>query len=227
MSDTLLAVDTYCGIYDFLPAMYPHYQKAGFDVIGVERDNAKQTWPLPCKTIRYGQDIFARYTNHRHPSLLPERLIGTMEQLMKNESLQGYKNFILSSWNAIFLKALPAYPGKLTLHRAGGAMPERGFSAPYFFHLPIWFDREIGARICDVGRNLISQGKTELGSEDVFFGLVVATCRIEWHEAPAYCRNNLDEESHYMAEAKSHLKNQDVWWIKGVKTPDQLKRLLR
>jgi hypothetical protein len=139
--------------------------------------------------------------------------------------LEDCSHFVLSSWNAVFTKPLPAELPSLGLHKAGGAMPDKGFKAPYFFHLPIIFDRPTGIKIVQMGRALIARGQTEKGSEDVFLGLIVSRLGLKWTEIPAYVRNNIEEEPHYMEEARREYQCKHAWWIKGVKTAEQLAKL--
>lgn len=218
---TLLTIDTHAGIQDFLPAMWPHYERAGVDILGVERTNKPTLWPKPVPTIAVGEDLFKRWCEHRHPTLLCERTLGTIEALLTMPQFADYTDFCTSTWSVFFAQPLPPLPAPLVLHSAGGNA--RGFDAPYFFHHARWFDRATAATILKVGRDLIAAGRTELGSEDFFFGLIVHTAGLQWHNVATVTMNGMDSPHGVKAARKAIAKG--AWWVGNVKNAAELANL--
>lgn len=224
MSKTLLCIESYQKISDFLPAMWPHYEKAGCDIVGINRSNAPTTWPKDIPTISYGEDVFKRWCEHNSKTLLNDRMLGVMECLLADERFVEYTDFCVSIWTVAFTHALPKHPGGIVLHCTGGKMDQ--FEAPFFFHYPHWFDRPTGALLVKTGRDLMAQGRLEHGSNDVFFGLMIHTAAIAWTEVPAYSRNTLDEHSVYMREAREAIEK-GAWWVHGIKNKAQLEQVFK
>ncbi len=223
---TLLVVDTYAAISDFLPAMWPHYEKAGCDIAGGSRTNAPTTFPVDVPVITYGEDVFKRFCEHKSHTLLNDRMIGMMEQMLHDPRFEQYTDFSYSIWSVLFTKPLPELPAPLTLHTAGGPQYDRGFTAPYYFHQPFWFDRPTGELLVTEGRKLMANDENEGGSNDFMFGLMVSRLGLTWQEVPAYTCNRLDHPR-LIEEARKALKEGQIWWVHGVKTPDQLNAILR
>jgi|KBSSwiStaDraftv2_1062776.scaffolds.fasta_scaffold00198_29 hypothetical protein len=223
MSKTLLTIDTHAGIQDFLPAMWPHYERAGVDILGVERSNKPTRWPKPVPTIAVGEDLFLRYCQHKHPTLLPERFLDTIQALLENSQFSGYTDFCVSTWSVFFPKPLPPPPSNLVLHLAGGPQFNRGFTAPYLFHHPRWFDRAMGATILETGRKLISEGRTEQGADDYFFGLIVHVAELKWHNVTTVTMNSMQDPGQIRAARKAI--SDGAWWVGNVKNEVELANL--
>ncbi len=219
---TLLTIDTHAGIENFLPVMWPHYERAGVDILGVERTNMATRWPKPVPTISIGEDLFKRWCEHKHPTLLCERTLDTIEALLTQPQFADYTDFCMSTWSVYFAQPLPALPSSLVLHQAGGA--HKGFAAPYFFHCPRWFDRETGAVLLRTGRTLIAEGQSEQGSEDFFFGLTVHTAGLQWHNVSTVTMNSMDSPG--AVQAARNALAAGAWWVGNVKDEAQLAALL-
>ncbi len=218
---TLLTIDTHAGVSDFLPAMWPHYERAGVDILGVERTNKPTRWPKPVPTIAIGEDLFKRWCEHKHPTILCERMLDTIEALLTRPQFADYTDFCTSTWSVFFAHPLPSIPAPLVLHQAGGPFPR--FSAPYFFHHPRWFNREAGTTLLQVGRNLLAEGRTEHGADDFFFGLMVHTAGLPWHNVRTITSNSLEspEQVQYARERIA----EGAWWVGNIKDDGQLARL--
>ncbi len=218
---TLLTIDTHSGVSDFLPAMWPHYERAGVDILGIERTNKPTRWPKTVPTIAIGLDTFQRYCVHRHPTLLCERMLDTMHELLNNPQFEGYSDFCMSTWSVFFAHPLPPMPAPLVLHQAGG--PYTGFTAPYFFHHPRWFNRKVGDILLETGRELMAEGHTEHGADDFFFGLMVHTAGLPWHNVATITANSLEapEQVEYARERIA----EGAWWVGNIKNEDQLAML--
>ncbi len=220
---TLLTIDTHAGIEDFLPAMWPHYEMAGVDILGVERTNKPTRWPKPVPTLAVGHDLFQRWCVHKHPTMLCERFLDTVHALLEGSQFSDYDYFCVSTWSVLFAKPLPEPPASLMLHCAGGPQFDRGFLAPYFFHHPRWFNREVGATIVKTGRALIAEGKSEQGSDDYFLGLIVHTAGLKWHSVTTVTRNSLDSPG-FIRSARKAIRN-GAWWVGNIKDAGQLEQL--
>lgn len=218
---TLLTIDTHAGIQNFLPAMWPHYERAGVDILGVERTNRPTRWPKPCSTIAIGEDLFQRWCTHHHPTLLCDRLLDTMQALLSNPRFSDYSDFCMSTWSVLFAHPLPPMPAPLVLHQAGG--PYTGFKAPYFFHHPRWFNRESGELLLKKGRELMAENLTEQGADDFFFGLMVHKARLKWHNVDTVTMNSM-EDSGQIREARRAL-SEGAWWVGNVKNEIELANL--
>ncbi len=218
---TLLTIDTHAGIENFLPAMWPHYERAGVDILGIERTNKPTRWPKPIPTIAIGIDLFQRWSTHRSPTLLCERVLDSMEALLTDPKFNVYSDFCMSTWSVFFAHPLPPMPAPLVLHQAGG--PYTGLSAPYFFHHPRWFNREVGTVLLKTGRTLLAEGRTEKGADDFFFGLMVHTAGLPWHNVHTITSNSLESREQVQYARKSIAKG--AWWVGNIKDATQLAKL--
>lgn len=221
MSKTLLTIDTHSGIENFLPEMWPHYERAGVDILGVERTNKPTVWPKPIPTIAIGEDLFKRWCEHRHPTLLNARTLDTIEALLTMPQFTDYTDFCTSTWSVVFNRPLPPIPAPLVLHVAGGNI--NGFTSPNFFHHARWFDRETAATILKTGRALMAEGRNELGSEDFFFGLIIQTAGLKWHNIRTVTMNSMDSPERLKAARKAIANG--ALWVGNVKDSGQLASL--
>src|SRR5256885_1585801 len=145
---TLLAIDTHEKVSDFLVDMWPHYEKAGVDTLGIERTNRPTRWPKDVKRIAVGEDLFQRWCEHRSPTLLCNRMLDSFDRLLHEGQFSSYPDFCLSTWSVLFAKALPQPMPALGLAAflTGLNSFSMGFRSPYLFHYPVWFNRSVGER---------------------------------------------------------------------------------
>jgi hypothetical protein len=222
---TLLAIDTHSGVQDFLPQMWPHYERAGVDIVGIERTNRSTRFPKDIPVIAVGEDLFTRWCQHRHPTLLCNRMLDTVEALLTRPEFEKYTDFCASTWSVLFTKPLPQpMPGGLVLWQAGGAYSDPGLTAPYFFHHPRWFNRPTGEKILKTGRALIAAGRTESGADDFFLGLIVSEAKLGWIQPPAGHTTNALDTPETMASARRAIAD-GAWWVGNVKNERELAAL--
>lgn len=222
---TLLAIDTHAGVSDFLPAMWPHYERAGVPIVGIERTNRPTRWPVPVDKIAVGEDLFQRWCEHKHPTLLCRRMLDSMAALLNGNEFSGYTDFCLSTWSVLFARPLPnPMPGSLILWKSGGSHVAYGFESPYFFHYPLWFDRQSGNKLLATGERLMAEGRTEKGANDLFCGLMVHEARMDWTQPGAGFTSNSMETDDYIREARAAI-DAGALWVGNVKNQVELDRL--
>lgn len=222
-SVTVLTVDTYAAISDVLPHFWPYYQKAGCDVVGIERTNKATTWPNSAPHYAIGIDYFKSWSAYQGDPLLCKRWLGIIDLFLSNPDFAKYDDLCAIEWDCLFFKPLPPFDKEtgLVLNKAGGAM--RGFKAPCFFHLPWWMDRKRAAMISDKGHALIKRGDIEHGAPDFFMGLIVAELGLKWTPIHFYTKNRIC--SYEFDEAKKHLAN-GAFGVHGIRDKAGLDRLL-
>jgi len=222
---TVLTVDTYAGISDNLPFMWPYYLKAGVDVVGIERTNKPTRWPT--KDIPHfavGEDYFTSWANKQDHPFLCQRWLGIIELFLTNPFFDKYDDLCMIEWDVMFCKPLPPLDPVfgLCMNRMGGCY--QGFKAPCFFHLPWWMDKLRGQMIVTKGNELIAKGDIEHGSVDFFMGLVVAECGLPFYSIPFFSRNRLDCQE-VLDLAKAAIRN-GAYGVHGVRDEQSLKFLL-
>ena len=212
---TVLTIDTYEAISDFLPLMWPHYEKSGADVVGIERTNRATRWPKEVPHFAVGEDTFTCWAAKQDDPYLCNRWLGVIELFLTHPYFAKYDDLCLFEWDALFVKPLPKLDPAigLCLTKAGG--PMAGFKAPIFFHLPWWMDRKRAELILAKGRDMVAKGDIEHGSVDVFLGLLVHQLGLKWYSIPFYSRNRLDHPTR-LAEAKAAIK-EGAYGVHGVR----------
>ena len=194
---------------------YPFWQKAGCDrIIGVTSRSDKSRWPTP-DFIEIGP------YGYISDSRLPLRLIQTLEHAIS----LGADEICITEWDCIFFKPLPVViPPGFTMNTTGGG--GKNYRATRFFHPPWFFDRASAITAVEIGRQLLSEGIYELGSPDIFIGLITDLAFLPINEGvfTSYSRNAFDLPCH-LAEARAAYRS-GVTAIHGLKSEKELAYIL-
>jgi hypothetical protein len=219
---TLLVLDTYRKISPFLKTMWPHYLKAGVDMLGIERTNSPTDWPVNIPRLAVGEDNFMRWCEHHSRTLLIQRWLDILDRSLQSPLNDKYSDFCFSEWNVLFAKPIPEFnpPAMMTL--AGGPQPP--FKANQLFHTPWWIQRELIPEIVGMGKKMMLNGEYEQGAPDFFFGLIFDRMNIPWHKFPCWPCNALVGDLLINQARKALLDG--VVAIHGVKNEQQLAALL-
>lgn len=218
---TLLVLDTYQKISSLLKPMWISYQRAGVDILGVERTNAPTEWPEKIPCIPVGEDVFKRWCEHRSPTLLNRRWLDIMKAVTTDARWEPYDNFCFAEWNVYFARPLPEFQPPLMMLRAGGSLP--GFKSKTFYHTPWWIDRKTIGLMVEQGESLMAKGENEQGSTDFFIGLILQELGIKPNPFPGMAFNALD--NHLQVQLARKAIDKGAACIHGVKTEAQLKAL--
>lgn len=221
---TVVTVDTYEAISDVLPHFWPHYEKSGCDVVGIERANKATRWPnKDIPRFAVGIDYFRSWSSFVGDPLLVNRWLAIIELFLTHQHFAKYANLCAIEWDMIFVKPLPPIDPNtgLILNLAGHNMA--GFKAKQFFHLPWFMDRKRAEQILSKGKALVKAGDIEHGAPDFFMGLVIDRLGIPYTKIHFYTKNRLNGPE--WDEARRHIAN-GAYGIHGVRDKAGIDRLL-
>lgn len=223
MKDTLLVIHSYRGANEMVKLLWPYYKVSGCDMLGVGRTNAKCEWPEPICNVDIGEDPFRPWCEHKSDNL-PRRLIDTLDVCLKQ--YPQYSDYCIIEWDSIFVKPLPIHTGGLVSVPCGidNAWKQQGFKTDIAFLGPWWFDHETAEKCIPVARELIYHGDIEQGTPDFFIGLVALKAKVKYSSIPV-CFYNTVDHPRFIADARNHYKSKDIYYIHGIKTPEQLKQI--
>ena len=152
---------------------------------------------------------------------LPLRLIQTLEHAIA----LGADEICVVEWDCIFFQPLPAViPAGFTMNVTGG--PGKNYRATRYFHVPWIFDRATAIAAVEIGHRLLAEGIHELGSPDIFMGLITDLAFLPVNEGvfTSYSRNAFDLPGH-LAEARAAYRA-GVTAIHGLKSEKELAFIL-
>lgn len=211
----LLAIHSYPGANELVKQLWPYYDKSGWDIIGIGTNDNKTQWPDGVKFVNIGRNAYI----YDH-SNLPQRLVNTIKYFL--ERCPEYTHLCIVEYDCIFLSPLEFQETGITTHLAGGTV---GTEANAFYHVPWFMDRESGALIMEEGERLILQKRFELGSPDVFLGLILQNLGINPHESNTFSVNSFDLPKNIEAGRKAI--SEGCKFLHGVKSMQQLEKLLK
>lgn len=223
MGKTLVCIHSYAGANEIVKLLFPYYKVSGCDLLGIGRTNVKCEWSEPIMTVDIGEDPQKYWVKDKTDNLC-RRLVDTVIICLLDGRFKDYTDFCIIEYDGIFLKPIPEHQGGLCARLAGG--PMAGFTASKFFHTPWWFDRKTGSKIVTAGMRLLSQGRFENGSPDVFLGLITDFDKsIEWHDTHTFSVNAFDLKRNVENGRKAIADG--VWYVHGVKNKEQLDAILK
>jgi hypothetical protein len=211
---TLLAIHSYPGANDLMKTLWPYYQKSGWDILGIGTNDGKTQWPDGVEFVNIGRNA---YINDR--SNLPQRLVNTIKHFLS--TCVEYTHLCIVEYDCIFLAPLELNKTGITTHLAGYNV---GTEANAFYHVPWIMDRETAAKIVEEGDRLLAARIYELGSPDLFIGLVLQNLGITPHESGTFSVNSFDTPNNILL-GRDAIKN-GCKFLHGIKSTQQLESIL-
>lgn len=216
----LLVIMAHAGANDMVSKLFPFYERAGCDILGIGRIGS--IWPSGPRLIGFrneGQDCYNDGTSQL------TRFIDTLDFVTSRRDVSPYTGFCIAEWDTVFFQPIGEWatkvPNGLEATLAGGRSD--GFRASRYFHGP-WRINDFTARsMIHVGRKLLAAGLTEQGFLDRWLGLMCDLYPIEFTPSPNYSRNSLDRPE-YIDQARAAIKA-GAWAVHGVKDQHMLAQL--
>jgi hypothetical protein len=170
---TLAFISTYPAANHDLQSLWPYFRRAGFDKIVVVGPVGSRCWhPFgEADYVAIGRDSYV------DGDALPRRLTDTVEHMLSHYS---FDYMVACEQDVWFAK--PNFPqtfpeGVMCGIRVGGQIP--GCLSHFYMHWPVAASRAVWERWLPAARQLLAQGRIEIGTPDAFLALACEVAGIE------------------------------------------------
>lgn len=215
---TALFIHSYAAANEMVARHWPYWKRSGWDIFGVGRIGGKCQWPEPVPSRDIGIDEYINGDN------LPCRLLLTYEWFVKDARFKDYTHACIVEPDTIFLKPAPVMEVAVAAHLSG--FRQEGYQAAHFYHCPWWLDRVHALAFIPQACQLIEQGQIERGTPDYFFAWVWETLNIPVYNLPGtFSQNALDLDVPRIL-CRDLIRQDQLWFVHGVKTEAQLQEIL-
>jgi hypothetical protein len=213
---TLLAVLSHSAANDRVFHGWRWYERAGCDILGVGRFDTRVLWPVSPRlvaTLDSGAESYVCGDNHL------KRFLSTLEYFLVEPLVRHYDAILVTEYDVIFPRPLPAHTGGLITALAGHR--SEGFLSENFYHSPWWVDRPTANAMLTFGQRLLKLQMIEHGFIDRWIGLLAELYDIPVTAANAYTQNSIDRPQ-FISEAREAI-TKGAYCVHGLKTMDQVR----
>lgn len=216
--NTALFIHSYAKANDIVQRHWSYYERSGFDIFGIGRTNTLCKWPKSMRTKDIGLDSYINGDN------LCRRLVDTFDWFITDPIFQMYSHACVIEYDSVFIRPPPQIEIHVAAHLAGGRPP--GSKATRFFHCPWWLSREQAQRFVQHGNELLRAGEYEGGTPDFFFARVFEDLKQRIEHLHGTFSQNTIEKAQFQKECRTLIEAGIVWFVHGIKTPEQLKAIV-